>query len=195
MSRIRLNRRQGCGRSPGTFNAGQGCLPCQAFRNPGECPAKGEHGWQRPAHGRRVPSRSFGARSKTKPFISGRTRMAGPGTYVEFCSKHARPVVQRGHPSRLDTLAQALLRGRNSHPGGRWLNYLRSTALRQVNEELLPCSDAVENRGVLRGAFLKAHPRRRDDFPPVVSFEQLCLAGGVCRTCGLENTACRLLWR
>ena len=34
----------------------------------------------------------------------------------------------------LDTLVQRLLRGRNSHPGGRWSNHLRGEALRQVME-------------------------------------------------------------
>jgi hypothetical protein len=41
-----------------------------------------------------------------------------------------------------------LLRGRNSHLGGRWLNNLHGEALRQVDGEPFPRSDTVNNRRI-----------------------------------------------
>ena len=52
-----------------------------------------------------------------------------------------------------NTRAQMFLRGRNSQPGHRWLNYLRGEALRQGYGELLPCSDTH------RAALMERHVR------------------------------------
>ena len=47
--------------SKGSFNAGRGCFTMSGVSKLWRMPGHGEHGWQRPAHGRRVPSRSLGS--------------------------------------------------------------------------------------------------------------------------------------